>query len=64
MRLNTGRQGADDAFFVEHHILSTLRHDHIILGRCTEDGERMLVTQPTTACSTTTRAPPTPIASR
>jgi hypothetical protein len=46
-RLNRGRRGAEDAFFKEQHILSPLRHDHIVrlLGTCADDGERMLVTQ-------------------
>ncbi|XP_066359912.1 putative serine/threonine-protein kinase-like protein CCR3 [Miscanthus floridulus] len=46
-RLNRTRQGAEDAFFKEQHILSPLRNDHIVclLGTCADDGERMLVTQ-------------------
>jgi serine/threonine protein kinase len=46
-RLNRTRGGAEDAFFKEQHILSPLRHDHIIrlMGTCADDGERMLVTQ-------------------
>jgi hypothetical protein len=46
-RLNAARQGAEDAFFKEQHILSPLHHDHIVclLGTCADNGERMLVTQ-------------------
>ncbi|TKV97015.2 hypothetical protein SEVIR_9G467300v4 [Setaria viridis] len=46
-RLRPGRRGADDAFGTELAILSPLRHDHIVrlLGRCAEDGERVVVTQ-------------------